>query len=61
MTGTFRTSVWMSRICSAVSTGVISSDMMPVVRRAISNSSWNDGYFTNTLNMNRSCWASGSG
>ena len=33
----------------------------PVVRRAISNSSLKLGYFTNTLNMKRSCCASGSG
>ena len=32
-----------------------------VVRRAISNSSWKAGYLTNTLNMKRSCWASGRG
>ena len=32
-----------------------------VVRRAISNSSSKFGYLTNTLNMNRSCCASGSG
>ena len=44
-----------------VSTGWMSSWMIVVVRRAISNSSRKLGYLTNTLNMKRSCWASGRG